>query len=87
MRRKVNEMKYLVCETVKHYHMIDIDEELDAESVVNEAFDNVESFDNGVEAVKEELSKYDVLYGFRFDIKPDFGGTETVSMTITEEMD
>lgn len=87
MRKKVNKVKYLVCETVKHYHLIDIDEELDAENVVNEAFDNVESFDNGVEAVKEELSKYDVLYGFRFDIKPDFGGPETVSMTITEEMD
>lgn len=80
-------MKYMVCEIIKHYHEVDIDEELDIEDVVKTAELNLCLSDNGAEAIADILQKYKDKYGFDYMIKADHYGKESVELSVIEEID
>ena len=77
----------MIREIVKHYHEIDINEELDIEDVVKAAELNLCLFDNGAEAIADILQKYKDKYGFDYMIKADHFGKDSVELSVIEEID
>lgn len=79
-------MRYMLCETVRHYHEVDIDDELDMQEIVNNANKIKDEFDTGYEAVEHILSGYNDGYGFEYEVMPNSMGTETIDITIIDEL-
>ena len=80
-------MKYVICETVKHYHEVEIDDdELDIQDILNHARENIRRFNTGYEAIENRLEKYKEAYGFPYKVLPNYCGTETVDMEVIDEV-
>ena len=80
-------MKYMVCEVVKHYHEIEIDDELEVLDIVNQAETMMDLHDSGVESLIYLLEKYRDKFGFDFCIKADYCGKESVELSVVKEID
>lgn len=78
--------KFVICETVNHYHMVEVDDEIDIEKVVADAKALIKmSF--GVEALANILEDYKYHHGLDYNIKADFCGTSTENLTVYDEAD
>ena len=78
--------KFVVCETVNHYHMVEVDDEIDIEKVVADAKALIKmSF--GVEALADILEDYKYHHSLDYNIKADFCGTSTENLTVYDEAD
>lgn len=76
-------MKYVVCEIVRHYHEIDInDDEIDPVDLVEQAKSRANKDNFGYESLKEVLKFYKEKYGLDYEVKPNFCGTEMEDMFI-----
>lgn len=78
-------MKYCICEVVRHYHEVDIDEnELDIEEIVEKAKDQASRYDTGYESIESILKKYEDKYGFGYSVKPNYCGTIMEDMYVED---
>ena len=78
--------KYVVRETVNHYHMVEVDDEIDMEKVVADAKALIK-MSSGVEALEDILEDYKYHHGLDFNIKADFCGTSTENLLVYDEAD
>ena len=78
--------KFVICETVIHYHEVEVDEEIDIEKVVEDA-NRLIKMSSGVEALNDVLEDYKYHHGLDYDIKADFCGTSTENLTVYDEAD
>ena len=78
--------KFVICETVVHYHEVEVDEEIDIEKVVEDA-NRLIKMSSGVEALNDILEDYKYHHGLDYDIKADFCGTSTENLTVYDEAD
>lgn len=74
--------RYMIQETVNHYHMVEIDDELDIEEVVQESNEWRNGSDAGYIGLENVLKVYNKLYGFEYSVEPNYCGTETVHMEV-----
>lgn len=79
--------KYMIKETVNHFHEITVDDEIDIEDVVSRASDMQRMFDTGYEAIDAILFRYEYKYGFEYEIKPNACGTDILDMEVMDELD
>lgn len=79
--------KYMIKETVNHFHEITVDDEIDIEDVVSRASDMQRMFDTGYEAISAILCRYEDKYGFDYKIKPNACGTDILDMEVMDELD
>lgn len=66
--------KYVIAETVTHYHSIEVDDEVDICDVIKEAKTLLRQA-TGFEAIEEVLNGYQNKYGFDYTVKPNYCGT------------
>lgn len=66
--------KYVIAETVTHYHSIEVDDEVDICDVIKEAKTLLHQA-TGFEAIEEVLNDYQNKYGFDYTVKPNYCGT------------
>lgn len=66
--------KYVIAETVTHYHSIEVDDEVDICNVIGEAKILLHRA-TGFEAIEEVLNGYQNKYGFDYTVKPNYCGT------------
>ena len=78
--------KFVICETVNHYHMVEVDDEIDIEKVVADAKALIK-MSSSVEALVDILEDYKYHHGLDYDIKADFCGTSTENLTVYDEAD
>ena len=74
-------MKFLVKETIEHYHVIDVDDDYSAEEFVND-LSGINPRE-GMDAVKEMLENLCI----EFKIQENQAGEETTSIEIIDEYD
>ena len=70
--------KFVVCETIRQYHEVDIDDELVISVLVNQANRLLDKFD---------LKLYQERYGFDYNLKNCGCGQETVDISVHDEID
>lgn len=80
-------MKVMVCEIVRHYHEVELDNELYVEDVVTRAMNNNRMYDTGYQAIEGYLQTYKDRYGFDYKVKPNACGTEVEDMYVVDEID
>lgn len=80
-------MKYMLCEVVKHYHEVDIDDELDIQDIVNEANRAKSMYETGYETIEDILKAYKEEYGFEYTVKPNYMGTDSIDITVVDEIE
>lgn len=78
--------KFVVCETVHHYHMVEVDDEIDIEKVVADAKALIK-MSSGIEALNDILEDYYHHHGLDYNIKADYCGTSTENLTVYDEAD
>lgn len=78
--------KFVVCETVYCYHMVEVDDEIDIEKVVADAKALIK-MSSGIEALEDILEDYKYHHGLDYNIKPNFCGTSTENLTVYDEVD
>lgn len=66
--------KYMIRETVQHYHSVEVDDEVDIYNVIEEANTLLHQA-TGFEAIEEVLNDYQSKYGFDYTVKPNYCGT------------
>lgn len=66
--------KYVIAETVTHYHLVEIDDELDIDDIIREAR-LLLSTAVGYEAIEDILKDYKEEHGFDYTVKPNYCGT------------
>lgn len=66
--------KYVIAETVTHYHSIEVDDEVDICNVIGEAKTLLHQA-TGFEAIEDVLNEYQNKYGFDYTVKPNYCGT------------
>lgn len=66
--------KYVVREVVNHYHLIEVDDEVDICNVIKEAKTLLHRA-TGFEAIEDVLNDYQNKYGFNYTVKPNYCGT------------
>lgn len=76
-----------ICEVIKCYHLIEVDDELDIEEIVQAANHNSSRCDSGCEAIKDQLDKLKDTYGFDYEIKEKHCGVEIESIYVIGEVD
>lgn len=79
-------MKYLICETVKHFHEIDIDDEIEIYSLMDKTRDILSLYDTGYEAIESILKRYKDKYNFDYNVLPNACGTEIVDIHAIDEI-
>ena len=78
--------KFVVCETVHHYHMVEVDDEIDIEKVDADAKALIK-MSSGVEALADILEDHKYHHGLDYCIKADFCGTSAENLTVYDEAD
>ena len=78
--------KFVICETVNHYHMVEVDDEIDIEKVVADAKALIK-MSSSVEALNDILEDYKYHHGLDYDIKADFCGISTENLAVYDEAD
>ena len=79
--------KYMVKETVNHWHEVCVSDELDIENIVDKALDESRQYNTGHEAIAYALEKYKDKYGFEYEVKPNFCGTDVIGMEVMDEIE
>ena len=77
---------YEICETVRHWHLITVDDEVNIEDVIKQCNDNLPRYDTGYEAIAYALEDYKNKYSFEYEVKPNFCGTDVISMEVMDEI-
>ena len=77
--------KFVVCETVCRYHMVEVDDEIDIEKVVADAKALIK-MSSGVEALADILEDYKYHHGLECNVKPDYCGASTESLIVYDEV-
>lgn len=72
--------KYVIAETVTHYHMVEIDDEIDIEAVIYAA--NNEPSGTAYEIIDDILKEYKEEHGFNYSIQPNYCGTDTLNIEL-----
>ena len=80
------EKTYVIKETVNHYHQVTLDDELDMNAMMMWLELNAYRYETGYEAIVAYLSSRKMAYGFDFDVKPNYCGTDIVDMEVEEEV-
>ena len=75
--------EYIITETIKRYHLISIDDEIDAETMLDVLRCEQKGYDSITEGLEEVLDKYFQKYGFEYAIRPDFLGTECINVELS----
>lgn len=75
--------EYIVTETIKRHHLISIDDEIDAETMLDVLRCEQKGYDSITEGLEEILDKYFQKYGFEYAIRPDFLGTECINVELS----
>lgn len=80
--------KYMIKETVDHFHEIEIDDELELHlgEIIQLANEIKHGFNTGYETLDCILQKYKNEYGFIFRIKPNSCGTDVLNMEVVDEL-
>lgn len=76
-------MKIIVCETVRHYHQIEVEEGLDWEEIMSKAKKELKSSETGYEAIENTLNHY----GIEHSIEPNYCGTECDDIEIIDTIE
>ena len=66
--------RYMIRETVTHYHSIEVEDEVDIYNVIKEAKTLLHQA-TGFEAIEEVLNGYQNKYGFAYTVEPNYCGT------------
>ena len=77
---------YIFKETVNHFHQVEMDDEIDLEAMMMWLELNAYRYETGYEAITAYLSDKKAMYGFDFDVKPNYCGTEILDLQIEEEV-
>lgn len=80
-------MKYNICETIKHYHIVNIDDELNIEEVIQMAEAISQRFDTKLEALQYSLGFFKRTHNLDYSIEKDGAGFEAVDMYVLDEID
>lgn len=72
--------KYVIREVVNHYHLVEVDDEVDIENVMYAA--NKEPTGTAYEIIDDILKEYKDDHGFDYKIKPNYCGTDTVNIEL-----
>ena len=76
-----------VCEVVKYYHLIEVDDEVDIEEIIKQANETLSKHDSGCDAIKAQLERLKNRYGFEYEIKHCYCGTEIEGLNVMDEVD
>ena len=79
--------KVLVCEVTKAFHLIEIDDEIDAEELIKKSSTLLSRCDDGLEALSKILEIYRHNYGFDYLFRENYAGKVTESLDYVEEID
>lgn len=79
-------MKYLIKETVHHYHEVELNEELNIKEIIKIADKNRCRYECGCESIESVLTKYLKAYGFEFKVISNKYGTECVHIEVVDEV-
>ena len=77
--------KFVICETVNHYHMVEVDDEIDIEKVVEDA-NRLIKMSSGVEALNDILEDYKYHHSLECNVKPDYCGVSTERLVVYDEI-
>lgn len=80
------EKTYVIKETVNHFHQVTLDDELDMDAMMMWLELNAYRYETGYEAISAYLTSRKMAYGFDFDVKPNYCGTEIVNMEIEQKV-
>ena len=72
--------RYVIREVVNHYHLIEVDDEVDIENVIYAA--NNEPTGTAYEIIDDILREYKDNRGFDYKIKPNYCGTDTLNIEL-----
>ena len=78
---------YMICETKKFYHLVEVSEEINMEETIKIMDSIADEYDSGYEAVSIVLEKLKDTYGFDYEIKLNYCGTEVDGISIVDEVD
>lgn len=73
--------KYVIAETVTHYHMVEIDDELNIDDIVSLARQHLKD-NTGFGAINQILSGIEHKYGFDYNVKPNYCGTTAEALEV-----
>lgn len=76
-----------ICEVVKHYHVIEVDDDVDIEELIHDVNYNLSKHDSGCEAISVALDKIKNTYGLDYEIKCNYCGTEIDGLSIVDEVE
>lgn len=77
-------MRLILAETVVHYHMIEMDDEIPVDEALAQARELVADNHAGYEAMDTVLNRYKQQYGFEYELKPNYCGTDCVHLDYDE---
>lgn len=78
-------MKYVIRELVAHYHEVELSDELDIMNIINKAKSLSRRCDTGYEAIEQTLALYEDKYGFEYNVRPNYCGTDIIDIEPIEE--
>lgn len=78
---------YMICETKKFYHLVEVSEEINMEETIKIMDSIADEYDSGYEAVSTVLEKLKNTYGFDYEIKCNYCGTEIDGLSIVDEVE
>lgn len=73
--------RFCVKETVNHYHMIEIDDELSIDDIVSLARQHLKD-NTGFGAINQILSGIEHKYGFDYSVKPNYCGATAEALEV-----
>ncbi len=80
-------MKYMICETKKIYHCVEVSEEVNMEELMDEIESVLHKYDSGCEAITVILERVKDTYGLEYEIKCGYCGTEIDGLSIVDEVE
>lgn len=78
---------YEICETVRHWHLVTVDDEVNIEDVIKQCNDNLPRYDTGYEAIEDVLEDIKDRYGLEFEMKKNYCGTESEGLSVMDEVE
>lgn len=77
-----------VCEVIKCYHLIEVDDEVDVEELIQLAnYESGRHESGSCGSVRAQLERLKDTYGFDYEIKLSYCGTEVDGISIVDEVD
>lgn len=72
--------KYVIRETVDHYHSVVVDDDVDMWEVITNAYADRKMYNTGYDAVRSIMNED----GIPFTLEPNYCGTEIVDITLDD---